>query len=301
MITHFRQIGRTAFAVAACSLIGTSLALAQASRTWVSGVGDDANPCSRTAPCKTYAGAISKTATGGEISTLDPGGFGALTITKAITINGDGTLASITASGTNGIIINAPAGAAVTLRNISLNGLGTGLNGIRVLGGASITIERVDISGFTQAAIDVEPSTTSQVAIRDSSLHTCTTGVQVSQPAGRVDVSMTNVQIKHCFNAVENISGFTNVTRSTFTENSGTAILGNGGELTVEDSQISSNGTGAIANGTSVVRISNNGFYNNLTGFGCGPGQLASTGDNRKGGNVGGGAACSPNAVVNVQ
>src|SRR5437762_12810928 len=80
---------------------------AQATRTWVSGVGDDANPCSRTAPCKTYAGAISKTAAGGEISTLDPGGFGAVTITKSITINGDGTLAGILAAGTNGVIINA--------------------------------------------------------------------------------------------------------------------------------------------------------------------------------------------------
>jgi hypothetical protein len=68
---------------------------AQATRTWVSGVGDDVNPCSRTAPCKTFAGAISKTAAGGEISALDPGGFSAVTITKAITINGGGMLASI--------------------------------------------------------------------------------------------------------------------------------------------------------------------------------------------------------------
>ena len=65
-------------------------ASAQASRTWVSGVGDDANPCSRTAPCKTFAGAISKTSVGGEIDALDPGGFGAVTITKAITLDGGG-------------------------------------------------------------------------------------------------------------------------------------------------------------------------------------------------------------------
>lgn len=69
-------------------LLGSSLLSAQASRTWVSGVGDDANPCSRTAPCKTFAGAISKTIAGGEIDALDPSGFGAVTITKAITIDG---------------------------------------------------------------------------------------------------------------------------------------------------------------------------------------------------------------------
>src|SRR6201991_3337060 len=83
-----------------------SLAHAQATRTWVSGVGDDANPCSRTAPCKTFAGAISKTAAGGEINCLDPGGFGTVTITKSMTIDCSATLGSILASGTNGVNIN---------------------------------------------------------------------------------------------------------------------------------------------------------------------------------------------------
>src|ERR1041385_4764476 len=90
-------------AVFVVSLACGTLAQAQATRTWVSGVGDDANPCSRTAPCKTFAGAISKTATGGEISVLDPGGFGGVTITKAITLSGDGELASILVTGVNAI------------------------------------------------------------------------------------------------------------------------------------------------------------------------------------------------------
>src|SRR5688572_24992148 len=85
----------------------TTLAEAQASRTWVSGVGDDANPCSRTAPCKTFAGAISKTAANGEINVLDPGGFGAVTITKSLTISAEGTLGGIVAALTpNCIVIN---------------------------------------------------------------------------------------------------------------------------------------------------------------------------------------------------
>src|SRR6188474_3534263 len=110
-------------------------AQAQATRTWVSGVGDDANPCSRTAPCKTFAGAISKTAAGGEISVLDPGGFGAVTITKSISILNDYSgEAGILAAGTNGIIVNAAATDVVLLRGIVIDG-GTpavpGLNGIR--------------------------------------------------------------------------------------------------------------------------------------------------------------------------
>src|SRR6201992_3254676 len=95
-----------AFAILGTTLVSTlwtAPAQAQASRTWVSGVGDDANPCSRTAPCKTFAGAISKTLAGGEIDALDPGGFGAVTITKAITIDGgEGQVASVLVSGTNG-------------------------------------------------------------------------------------------------------------------------------------------------------------------------------------------------------
>src|SRR5581483_10257285 len=105
----------------ACS----TLAQAQATRTWVSGVGDDANPCSRTAPCKTFAGAISRTAAGGEISVLDPGGFGAVTITKSITISGDGTLAGILAATVNGIIVNAGVNDIVDTRNIAINGVRT--------------------------------------------------------------------------------------------------------------------------------------------------------------------------------
>src|SRR5260370_18818890 len=93
-------------AIATFMFAFASLAKAQATRTWVSGVGDDANPCSRTAPCKTWAGAISKTADCGEIDALDPGGFGTVTITKSITLDGTGTMASILASGTTGITVN---------------------------------------------------------------------------------------------------------------------------------------------------------------------------------------------------
>src|SRR5215470_2913793 len=96
---------------------------AQASRTWVSGVGDDANPCSRTAPCKTFAGAITKTATNGEINVLDPGGFGAVTITKPITISSDGPTAGVLVSGTNGIVVSLGTPGTVNLRGLDIDGI----------------------------------------------------------------------------------------------------------------------------------------------------------------------------------
>src|SRR5439155_10570672 len=121
-------------------------------RTWVSGVGDDVNPCSRTAPCKTFAGAISKTAVNGEINCLDPGGFGAVTITKSITIDCHEIFASILHSGTNGVNIpfdNFTAAGetkkTVRLRNLNFNGAVTGLVGINISGGTLATGTKVFI------------------------------------------------------------------------------------------------------------------------------------------------------------
>lgn len=154
----------TLIAIGLC--LSTTAAFAQASRTWVSGVGDDANPCSRTAPCKTFAGAISKTAAGGEINVIDPGGFGAVTITKSITIDGGESFASILAAGTNGIVVNAGANDVVTIRNLSINGFGTGLSGIRFLAGGALHVENVQIFLFTQKGIDFQPAGNALLFVR---------------------------------------------------------------------------------------------------------------------------------------
>jgi hypothetical protein len=139
---------RIALAFTIFTFGSVAAAQAQATRTWVSGVGDDANPCSRTAPCKTFQGAISKTAAGGEISVLDPGGYGSVPITKSLTISGDGTLASILVGGSNGVTINGD-NVVVILRNLSIFGPnGLGLTGVALINGASLIIDRVSISGF---------------------------------------------------------------------------------------------------------------------------------------------------------
>src|SRR5947209_1908942 len=148
-------------------LLASVMMNAQASRTWVSGVGDDANPCSRTAPCKTWAGAISKTAAGGEIDALDPGGFGAVTITKAITLDGGGgQVASVLVAGTNGIVVQANAATdVVILRNLRINGISSGLNGIRFLSGKDLNVENCVIFGFTQNGIDIALNQAAQASV----------------------------------------------------------------------------------------------------------------------------------------
>jgi hypothetical protein len=138
----------SALAIALFTLAFASIAQAQATRTWVSGVGDDANPCSRTAPCKTFAGAISKTATHGEINALDNGGFGAITITKSITIEGGSQIAGILVSNSAGVIINAPTDANVTLRNLDINGVANGTFGVRILAANRVVIDNCTIYGF---------------------------------------------------------------------------------------------------------------------------------------------------------
>jgi hypothetical protein len=153
---HFGLILMAFFAFA------TNPASAQATRTWVSGVGDDVNPCSRTAPCKTFAGAISKTAPCGEIDALDPGGFGGVTITKCITIDGgggqSGQVASILVAGTPGITVSAGPADRVVIRNLDINGATSGTNGINFVAGISLTVENVYIANFTNSCVNFQPS-----------------------------------------------------------------------------------------------------------------------------------------------
>jgi hypothetical protein len=202
----------------AFSGIYASPAAAQATRTWVSGVGDDVNPCSRTAPCKTFAGAISKTAAGGEIDCLDPGGFGTVTITKSITIDCRGTFGSILASGTNGVNVNDSASGfpntiRVVLRGLSINGagggaqnaqgnLGTGLIGVNFTSGASLVIEDVLIQNFdtsTAAGVAFRPAGTARMSVSNSVITGNGTGVlvQPTGPSGNARVTLNNLELNN--------------------------------------------------------------------------------------------------------
>jgi hypothetical protein len=154
-------------AFALVALLTPGLAAAQATRTWVSGVGDDANPCSRTAPCKTFQGTISKTAAGGTINVLDPGGFGAVSITKSLTIEADGALAGILLNTAQGIIINAGANDVVMLRNLRFQGLNTANNAIRVLSAKTVVLDGIVIEGFADHGVDIEPTGPMQISLRN--------------------------------------------------------------------------------------------------------------------------------------
>jgi hypothetical protein len=248
----------TARVVVAVVCGGASLARAQATRTWVSGVGDDANPCSRTAPCKTFAGAISKTAAGGEIDALDPGGFGGVTITKAITIDGSGTFASILVSGTNAVVVNAGATDRVVLRGLSINGIGTGLNGIRFLAGAGLHVEHCAIANFTGFGIDsvaagslfVDDTTIRNAGGGAISIVPPSGGAQAAVVGGRLEASGFGIHVKG--------EALATVRDSTATSSAGPGFWAEGAsaEMNVAGSVAANNQIGVQASDSALVRVS---------------------------------------------
>lgn len=235
----------------------SQLLFAQATRTWVSGVGDDVNPCSRTAPCKTFAGAISKTATAGEINIIDPAGYGAVTITKSMTIDGTGSFGSILASSVTGVTINAPGGI-VTLRRLSINGTGItlGVHGVRIISAKKVIIEDCFISNFSQRGIDINATDSCVVILNNVTIHNVQDGINISTASG-------SVIIDHC--------NFQDIS------NNGINLLK--WQATVSNSNISACGTGVTAQANTTINLSNNVISHNNTAL-QGQGKINSAGNN---------------------
>ena len=290
------------FTVVGVLVLGTSLLSAQATRTWVSGVGDDANPCSRTAPCKTFAGAISKTAPGGEIDALDPGGFGALTITKSITLDGGGgQVASVLVAGTNGIVVAAAANDVVIIRNIRFDGLrgagnaNAGLSGIRFISGGTLIVDKCEIFGFNNNGVDVALGASAQVSVTNTNIQNIGgTGVAATTTAGVVSVGIENVRVESSNKGVESGNHSRVIVNSSFIQNAASIGIQSDGDAiaTVNQCEIHFTGSGIQADNPGTagqVFVSNcdlsgntNGFNNN-TGVGN---KFFSYGNNRLHGNT---------------
>ncbi len=277
-------------------------AQAQATRTWVSGVGDDVNPCSRTAPCKTFAGAISKTAKDGEISVLDPGGYGAVTITKSIYINGThgAGYGSIIASLVNGIIINITdvndVRKAVRLRSLDINGVSTGINGISLLAATNVFVEDCVIDGFTGdgtnsgMGIRMNTSGTCNLYVSDTMIHKNVKGIRAASTAGFAVADIRNSNIENNQTGVEAATNnsFVIVDDSRIANNSSSGVFASasGSNLTVSDSTLMHNGTAINAAAGSAVKALSNAVLFNTTGFGGTTANIQTDGQNRNAGNT---------------
>jgi len=284
-------------------------AYAQASRTWVSGVGDDANPCSRTAPCKTFAGAISKTAVNGEINCLDPGGFGALTITKSITVDCHEVFASILHAGTNGINIPFDSFAVtdtrktVNLRNINFQGFDTGIVGIRILGGGAgsfVNIEDCLLNGnFSATATGIDDRrTTGTLNVVNTTLRDMGgAGITIaSAGAGPIKATLSNLRVINAHNGVAVGAGAAvHLSNSLVSSNSTSGIAISGGGINVDATTVTFNGIGINRTGGS-VNLSNNDLSFNTTGV---SGTVSSNTNNRFTNNGAGGTITTIGGVTN--
>ena len=271
-----------ALAIMAFTLMISSSAQAQATRTWVSGVGDDVNPCSRTAPCKTFAGAISKTAVDGEIDALDSGGFGAVTITKSITIDGDSNLAGILSSGTTGVTINIQATSGsntVELRNLSINGAVTGINGIRVVGpgvsGLAVFVEKCVIFGFRATGagqgrgISDERTAAGYLSVQDTLIKNNFSSGLVAIGANGPNTTLNNVQSEKNGSAgfVVSGSGRQLAARNCVANKNGVAgfFAENTSRMDVIDSMTAFNPQGIESDSAAEVRVSRTTVTRNTT------------------------------------
>ncbi|HXI22980.1 MAG TPA: right-handed parallel beta-helix repeat-containing protein [Pyrinomonadaceae bacterium] len=291
-------------AIAIFTLAFASMAQAQATRTWVSGVGDDVNPCSRTAPCKTFAGAISKTAAGGEIDCLDPGGFGTVTITKSITIDGTtgSGFGSILSSGVTGVNVNdsasgSPNTSIVRLRNLSINGAGTtpGTIGVNFTSGKNVYIEHCIIFGFKSGtghgvSVNLTVNASQTLTVTDSIIsENLNDGIRLANSGGAINAFIDNTRFeKNGANGVECVGTSVAVIRNSsfsFNTTSGLSINNASSSANVENSMFQGSPNHGINALAGTVRLRGNNVTNNANGLTCAGGTISSYGDNAVQGN----------------
>jgi len=281
------RLTANALAIAIFMVAFASMAQAQATRTWVSGVGDDANPCSRTAPCKTFAGAISKTATNGMINVIDPGGFGAVTITKSITIDGTPFMAGVLNSASSGIIING-AGINVSIRRLDIEGVTTGTIGINILQASRVFVEDCEVFGWkagTARGLSDTRSTGGGVLVENTTFRDNGSGAVIAPTAGGVGATFNNC--KFLANTTHGLEakngGIVTVERSVSDFNGGAGFRADGATastVTVMRCRATNNGQGLQANTGGTIRVGDSQITDNGAALSTTGGTIASWGNN---------------------
>ena len=269
---------------------------AGASRTWVSGLGDDMNPCSRTAPCKTFAAAYQKTQDGGQINVIDAGAFGLLTIDHSITIDASESFAGVLGlNDVPGFLINAGASDVVVLRGINIQGAGG--SGIKFLAGGKLYVEDCRIFGFLEKGIDFVPSANSELFVKDTTIrNNGGAGIQIQPGAGgSVKATIDHCELDGNKNGLSVLDNSRVTIRDSVTSHNGTngvvltASAAGAPEVSVENCFVTNNGSyGVKVNGNkAVARLSGSTVTANDTGlFSGGGGIIDSYGDNNVDGNI---------------
>ncbi len=292
----------------ALPLLAASPARAQEARTWVSGTGDDANPCSRTAPCRTFSGALAVTAPGGEINCLDAGQFGGALISFSLTIScAAGTAGVLVPNASTGIAIQAASTDVVTLRGLDIDGQGSGANGIFISSAKAVHVEKCTIRNilgvpFSTGIVIPAVSTTIFLFVSDTVISGNKIGILLHSSGGFKVASLKHVTITGSGADGLQLFGanlYANVTESIISGNAGSAANAafSGTTVNIDRSTIANNATGLTATSGAIIRASGNNIYNNATGFSIGAGAfIQSDSTNNTGGSNGG--LAGPNASL---
>jgi hypothetical protein len=288
--------------IAALGLVA-GLALADTSvhaQSWVSGAGNDTNACTRAAPCQTFAGALSKTAAGGEIDCLDPGSFGAVTINKAITLDCSGGFGLVEVSGTNGINVAAGASDKVILRGLSFGG---GVNGIDFTSGGQLTVERCLIKGFSQTGILINLTAGAAVYVTNTYITNVSNGIVAQISAGALTITVNQTTIANpAANGFQAAGGTVDatITNSVIAKAGASAFIGSAGSpvINVDSSTVSDSTTAFHSAPGTVIRISNNNIYNDITDFDIPKGGIVQSASNNR---ISEGGSTSPTGKITLK
>jgi hypothetical protein len=276
-----------------------SSASAQSQRTFVSGGGNDSNACSRTAPCRTFGQAISQTNAGGEVIVLDSAGYGAFTISSAVSITAPpGVYAGISVFSGDGIDINAGGSDIVILRGLTVNNQGSSGSGIVFNSGAALHIESCVSNGFSGGGFGISFNGPGKLELKDSIVRGNSNGVAISPSSGTAAAALDRVRLeKNGGRGLFAGSGSQVTIRDSVASGNGNdgfaaiAVGSANAELNIEGCVSSNNGASGIAadktsTGIALVRVSNSTSTNNQNGFFVGAGSsLLSRGNNTVEGN----------------
>jgi hypothetical protein len=289
------------------------------SQTFVSAtLGGDSNPCTRMSPCMTFAAALAQTTAGGEIVVIDPGDFGPVTITKAVSISydADSAAGAVPFSGTSGIVVSAGANDPINLRGLTFDGVNaSGTSGVVFSSGARLHVENCIFLGFTTSGITFSPGTgsavTTQLVVQDTTILNNATGLLI-RPTGGIAANVELRRLRIDNNTGEGLrvdgTGGSGAIKATLADSTASHNAGNGidavggpGNATLDVMRmvVISNGVAGIqsnqASGTASVTVGSSVIYDNAIGMqATGGASLLSYGNNQVTGNASNGSFTGP-------
>jgi hypothetical protein len=289
--------------VFACTVNVTS-SQAQPARVFVGALGSDSNPCTFAQPCRTFQHAHDTVAAGGEIDVLDPAGYGILTISKAISIQGHGFAGIAATGGNTAITINAGPSDKINLRGLLIDGVGTRSDGIVFNSGASLNVQDCLIRNFVGGyGIFFFPTTAAVLSVSNTIISDIGYGLSVTNiTSAPVTATLDTVGLFNLSGIAVNVDAAgasTNVTiAGSVIANSDIGVFAGGGyaaAVLIRDSVVSNNSTGLEAFDGGTIRVTEMVVTGNGTGLLADGGVINSYGDNNIDGNTTDGA---PTATI---